>query len=327
MSRILSLDEGYLALRTGANRAGEGVTAAEVPRDFLMVTGDEAESYLQGQLSQDLSTLTSMTSTWSLLLEPTGKLGSWIRVTRHARPGAFLVDVDRGQGAAVAARLARFKLRAAVEIEGEAMDSWRCWAVDRSAGACPPPPFEGSDDFPQPWPGAAGWDHLCKRDDPPRPDVVIPIEAYEAVRIEAGVPKMGAELVADVIPAELGQWLIGASVSFTKGCYTGQELVARIDSRGGNVPRHLRGLVVDGPASVAPDELVGAEVVMDGDVVGSVTSAARSPGVEPGLGTVVALGFVARKVAPPAEAQLRTGAGATWPAQIRALPLVGAEPG
>ena len=50
----------------------------------------------------------------------------------------------------------------------------------------------------------------------------------------------------DTIPAELGQWLIDASVSFTKGCYTGQELVARIDSRGGNVPRPLRGLVVDG---------------------------------------------------------------------------------
>ena len=48
---------------------------------------------------------------------------------------------------------------------------------------------------------------------------------------------MGAELTEATIPAEAGQWLIDASVSFTKGCYTGQELVARIDSRGGNVPR------------------------------------------------------------------------------------------
>ena len=52
---------------------------------------------------------------------------------------------------------------------------------------------------------------------------------------------MGAELTEATIPAEAGQWLIDASVSFTKGCYTGQELVARIDSRGGNVPRPLRG--------------------------------------------------------------------------------------
>ena len=57
---------------------------------------------------------------------------------------------------------------------------------------------------------------------------------------------MGAELTEDTIPAEAGQWLVDASVSFTKGCYTGQELVARIDSRGGNVPRPVRLFVVEG---------------------------------------------------------------------------------
>src|SRR5690606_7561419 len=67
-------------------------------------------------------------------------------------------------------------------------------------------------------------------------------EALEALRIECGVPAMGAELTDATIPAEAGQWLIDASVSFSKGCYTGQELVARIDSRGGNVPRPVRGL-------------------------------------------------------------------------------------
>ena len=64
---------------------------------------------------------------------------------------------------------------------------------------------------------------------------------YEAVRIAAGIPRMGAELTDKTIPGETG--LIELTVSFTKGCYTGQELVARIDSRGGNVPRHLRRLV------------------------------------------------------------------------------------
>ena len=82
---------------------------------------------------------------------------------------------------------------------------------------------------------------------------------------------MGAELTEATIPAEAGQWLIEASVSFTKGCYTGQELVARIDSRGGNVPRPLRGLLVDGDP--AP---VGASVSRDGKEVGHVTSSARS---------------------------------------------------
>ena len=69
----------------------------------------------------------------------------------------------------------------------------------------------------------------------------------EPERIAAGVPRMGAELVpGQTIPAEAGQHVIDTSVSFTKGCYTGQELVARIDSRGGNVPRHLRALEMAG---------------------------------------------------------------------------------
>ena len=79
--------------------------------------------------------------------------------------------------------------------------------------------------------------------------------------------------------------MVDASVSFTKGCFTGQELVARIDSRGGNVPRHLRILDVDG-AAPAP----GTELELDGAVVGRVTSSAGS----------VALAYVKRSVTPPA---------------------------
>jgi folate-binding Fe-S cluster repair protein YgfZ len=74
-------------------------------------------------------------------------------------------------------------------------------------------------------------------------------------------------------------------VSFTKGCYTGQELVARIDSRGGNVPRPVRGLRLDAAASV------GDAVLLDGNEVGRITSVATSPD----LG-VVALAPLARSV-------------------------------
>ena len=109
--------------------------------------------------------------------------------------------------------------------------------------------------------------------------------AWEAHRIAAGVPVMGAELTDKTIPAETG--LVAITASFTKGCYTGQELVARIDSRGGNVPRHLRRL--RSASALAPgDDLTNA----DGKVVGAVTSAA----VHPELG-VVALGYLARSVA------------------------------
>jgi folate-binding protein YgfZ len=131
-------------------------------------------------------------------------------------------------------------------------------------------------------------------------------DEHDVRRIERGVPAMGAEITEDTIPAELGQWLIDASVSFTKGCYTGQELVARIDSRGGKVPRPVRGLVVDGDVPV-----VGAPVAAGGVEVGRVTSSARSPE----LGAI-ALAPVARSVEPGAAVEVDG-----VPAVVRELPL------
>lgn len=106
-----------------------------------------------------------------------------------------------------------------------------------------------------------------------------PLAATEADRIERGWPAMGKELDERTIPAETG--LVGLTVSFTKGCYTGQELVARIDSRGGNVPRHLRRLRASEGEIAA-----GSAIVVDGREVGTVTSSAGP----------VALGYVARAV-------------------------------
>ena len=132
----------------------------------------------------------------------------------------------------------------------------------------------------------------------------------EALRIECGVPAMGAELTEATIPAEAGQWLIDASVSFTKGCYTGQELVARIDSRGGNVPRPIRGLLVDGD-----EPAVGAAVEVDGSPVGTVTSTARSAA----LGSI-ALAILGRSVEIGQRVELVTG-GDRVAATVAELPL------
>ena len=94
--------------------------------------------------------------------------------------------------------------------------------------------------------------------------------------------------------------------------------MARIDSRGGNVPRHLRGLVRRRRPSAPP---VGAEVVVGDKVVGALTSVARSPE----LGAPVALAFVRRRVEPPAAAVVRAG-DRRLGAEIRPLPLVGRRP-
>ena len=83
---------------------------------------------------------------------------------------------------------------------------------------------------------------------------------FDAMRVAAGWPLAGVDFAQGCIPAETG--LIGVAVSFSKGCYPGQELVERMDSRKATPPRHLR--VIER----TPDMVVGSQVVRDGDVIG-----------------------------------------------------------
>jgi folate-binding protein YgfZ len=285
----LGVTDGYLALR-------RGVAAFPAERDVLAVTGADAVTFLQGQLSADVVALGVGESTCSLLLQPQGKVEAWIRLTRTAED-RVVVDVDGGWGDAVAARLNRFKLRVDATIE----------ALDWTGVSLRGPDAPGVDVaasgaelvLPVDWRGLAGVDLLGPHVSvPDGVDVADPLAAHN-VRIEQGWPAMGHELDDSVIPAEVGQWLIDTSVSFTKGCYTGQELVARIDSRGGNVPRPVRLLVVEGEFPVAP----GAEVRLDGQPVGSVSSSTPplSAG-HPGL----ALAPLARAVEPGATVEVET---------------------
>ncbi len=288
----------YLALR-------REVGAVWLARDFVRVHGPETFSYLQGQLSQDVSNLEVGGAADSFLLQPQGKVEAFVRVTRFEEDEAVL-DVDAGYGQAVLDRLQRFKLRVKADIEP--LD-WRCLAL-RGPHAHDLEPVTGvvvSAD----WPGLPGIDVLGVEPGVPEDVRLCGQDAWEAVRIEAGIPVMGRELTARTIPAEAG--VVERAVSFTKGCYTGQELVARIDSRGGNVPRHLRGVVVG--TNVLPPP--GANVVVDAREVGSLTSVGESLDRR----APVALAYVRRDVVPPADADV-CWEGGSAPARIESLPLV-----
>lgn len=275
----------------------------EVPRDVVRATGPDAVSFLQGQVSQDVAGLAVGTSAWSFVLQPQGKVDSWFRVSRTG-DDELLLDVEGGFGEALVSRLERFKLRTKADFE--LLEGWRCLAVrgvSRRAGG------PGHAFAPESGWGIEGYDLLGT--DPEAPDEARPatFEEYEALRIECGIPALGRELTERTIPAESGQGVIDRSVSFTKGCYTGQELVARIDSRGGNVPRRLQGLVLDGDALPAP----GTAVLIEGAEVGTVTSTARSPRLD----AVVALAYVKRDVEIPTGAEVDGRV-----ARIEALPLL-----
>jgi tRNA-modifying protein YgfZ len=108
-------------------------------------------------------------------------------------------------------------------------------------------------------------------------DAVGSVGANDDARIGAGWPRMGAEIIpGEMIPAETG--LTDAAVSFTKGCYPGQELVERMDSRGSTAPRHLSVLARH------PADVPGAAVVRDGVEIGTITS----------VGTTQVLAYVKR---------------------------------
>jgi len=263
---------------------------AIIQRDVVVAHGPDTVSFLQGQLSQDVAMAVGE-SRWSLLLEPTGKVHTWLRMT-SLDDEAVQLDTDAGFGDAMVERLTRFKLRTNVDFD--TMGTVPCVAVRGESG----------DGLPIAWPGVDGYD-LLGTDVPP--DGLELRADYEQARIEAGVPAMGKELTDATIPVEAGQWLIDASVSFTKGCYTGQELVARVDSRGGNAPRPIRGLRILGEA-VAGDAVVAA----DGRTVGALTST----WYQSDLDETVALAPLARAVAPPADVTVELR-----PARVVELPM------
>lgn len=282
-----------------------GVGAVLTGRDVVEVSGPDAATFLQGQVSQDVDALDVGTSAWTFVLHPDGKVAVWARLNRAA-PDRFVVDLDGGFAQALVARLERFKLR--IDCSISVLD-WGVLAIrgPGSADVDPGPHLAASPE----WPGVQGVDLLGPELEVPSSVRSCSLEAYEALRIEAGVPGMGSELTDRTIPAEAG--VVDRSVSFTKGCFTGQELVARIDSRGGNVPRHLSGVVLH--AGGAPD---GAELWVDEALVGTVTSTA----VSAELGAPVALAYVARSVSPPTPVTVRWDKGEAT-AEVRSLPLVG----
>jgi tRNA-modifying protein YgfZ len=240
----------------------------ETPRDVVQVAGPDALDYLQGQVSQELRPVAVGDSRWTLLLQPNGRVDVLARVWR-TDDDVFVLDTDAGFGDELAARINRFKIRVKVDVEPL---EWRCVAVRYTASEAVP---DGA--------VVAWWDRDFDLLGPdPQPPTDVPagsVGDLEAARIEAGWPAMGAEIVpGERIPAETG--VVPVAVDFKKGCYPGQELVERMDSRGADAPRRLQLL------TVAEGAKPGDPVLADGQEVGVLTSVASTR----------ALGYVKRGV-------------------------------
>ena len=257
-------------------------------RDVVAVVGPEARTYLQGQLSQDVEALGVGGAAETFLLQPAGKVDVWLRVSRLA-DDHYVLDADAGYGRVVVDRLQRFLLRTDCTIES--VDWNLVTVIDGEPSTFPAP--TGGLALSVEWPGLEVVDLLG-------PSVGLPdgvsegsLQCWEARRIAAGIPAMGAEIDSSTIPGATG--VVDRSTSFTKGCYTGQELVARVDSRSAGTPTRI---VRASGSGTAP--AVGTDITVAGDPAGHLTSVAA---VRDGF---VALASVRRAVVTPAEAEAGT---------------------
>lgn len=237
------------------------------------MSGADALTYLQSQLSQDIRGLVDGGTTYSFVLQPAGKVDALVRVRRRSAE-EFSIDTDTGFGDALAVRLDRFKIRVKVEIVPM---PWRGIAVRGSSSPVDVGlPAWGLDD---------AFDLVGEEVQPPSGVREGSAAELAVARIEAGWPAMGHEITEATIPAETGH-VVALAVSFTKGCYPGQELVERMDSRGSSAPRFVRRLRGTGPAAE------GDEIEHDGKAVGRLTSLAAANG------GWVSLALVGRAVQP-----------------------------
>ena len=235
----------------------------DLPREALLVSGRDAGSYLHSQLSNDIASLAVGASRPSLVLEPTGRVVALVRVTRRADT-EFVIDLAPGFLDVVTARLTKFKIRVQADVSPLAVHAVAVRGdTPLDVASLAPRGSDGVLALPAWWSDGRAIDLLSTA-----PVDIARIgtgDDYESTRIAAVWPEMGSEIVpGDTLPAATG--VVTVAVSFSKGCYPGQELVERMDSRGSTAPRTLRSISVPSGTSV------GDPVLNDGESVGTITT-------------------------------------------------------
>ena len=262
--------------------------ALKLERDVILVDGSDAGKYLQGQLTQDVLGMKEGESVWSFLLNPDGKVNAWLRVSQIGET-QYLLDMDSDSGEAVIERLLRFKLRTDCELT---LEKWNGVSiVGKDASSYAGETSLGQIAAQSAWHKISSVDIIGGDANALFQRFPEPKQSSDFLRIINVIPKMGTELHEKVIPAETG--LVEKSVSFTKGCYTGQELVARIDSRGNKVPKKLMLIACREAMSI------GDEVEVDGVSTGQLSSVASAHNL------TVGLAYIGRKVDAPTEGKVK----------------------
>lgn len=295
------LDAQYRQLREEAGLLDRSA------RGKVLVSGADSADYLQGQLTNDVEALQPGDGQQAALLDRKGHMQADLRVLRPGDGPEIWIDTEPEALAAALRHLTMYSIGRDVEVadageqrailsligprsaelagtaqlpehhcEQATVAGVECVAVGTAAGA-------------------PGIDLICAAGDAERLREALlaagaaPVsdQAAEILRIEAGIPRFGAEMTTETMPAEAG--IVESAVSFSKGCYIGQETVARLHYKG-RPNRHLRGLRLSGPAEP------GAPVRIGEKEVGRLGSAALSPAHGP-----IGLAILRREAEPGAE--------------------------
>ena len=229
-------------------------------RDEITVSGVDTRKFLHSQLANDIASLAIGESRYSLLLEPTGKITSLVRV-RCVAEDNFILDTELDFAGITASRLLRFKIR----IKCEIVTGSQNYYLFRNLNPEQHEKLVSSFAAVKAWRGAKLELDAVSVDPKQISDIRQgSISDYELARVQAFWPIMGVDMTGESIPSETG--LTDVAVSFTKGCYPGQELVERMDSRGATAPRSLRLINAEVGARV------GAPLMLDGQEIGIYTS-------------------------------------------------------
>jgi folate-binding protein YgfZ len=255
----------------------DNIIACEIEHLVFAVTGADAGKYLHSQLSNDIASLPVGGSRYSFVLEPMGKVIALVRVTRTDEE-TFILDSENveGLGEQLLARLNRFKIRVKADI---AVSTQKYLSLRSRDGS----PIEQAGFTVSQWGSGAVIDAplMSIEESVVAQFVQVSPEEFDALRIRSSWPAMGSEIIAgETLPAATG--VVTIAVSFTKGCYPGQELVERMDSRGSTAPKNLRLLT----GEIVNNAKSGDAVIVNGESVGEFTSVAND----------CALAYVARAV-------------------------------
>ncbi|MGD9850340.1 MAG: aminomethyltransferase family protein [Nitrospirales bacterium] len=311
-------------------------------RGTCLVTGEDRIKWLQSIISQDILPLQPGQGTLSTFMNHKGKILSYFRV--YMRPESlFLEDVGE-VGDQTYQALKKFLLYGTKARIHNGMDMWgiflvtgpKAHTVIQQALAINVGGLEHLHGLPFEFQALNGFVAKTQETRSPDYEIFVPKEALfplwelllktvqqesgsplgyrtlETLRIEAGIPRLGVEVNEQIVPPEAN--MEGKTFSLTKGCYPGQEVVARMDTYGA-IKRRLVGLVIDSPDRVIPAR--GSKIFSGTREVGWVSSAIFSPL----LGKPIALGFPLRDFTKPATPLEIETDGIKIPAVVSTLPF------